>query len=689
MDETYNADKTKEKKEFAKKYKRSPDFCFFCEDDVLNFGRHIIRNHSQEITVQNILALPPKSVERKHLIASLRKKGNFIKNSSNLFKPVHKSYLSHTEDNYASCPFCVGLYSRKLLWKHVKICPENKEKKCSNLIEAQNTYFKNYDINPNLKARVFPHMSANKISFVAKKDPLICAFGARYLNIHREEHQVNVCSRKMRELSKILIEARKVKPNIKDFFELLHPQHFDLIVSCVKVIAKYDSKTDQFLSPTYAMNISRSLKDCCDIAILQTVKRKYNYHNVSAATIEADFTMFKTLLETTWKYEISSQAGSDLSIKTWNKVTIVPLAADIKLFRQYLIDTGNGAEKKLMENSFDLNSFNLLMETVFSRLLLLNRKRVGELQRMKLSTYLHAEHNSKVNYEEFSDAISLSEKVLIRNFKRVVTRGKRGRGVPVLFSIDMQAHIDILIKTRANFLKKDNLYLFCNTKTENPITGYKIVQKHAKLCGAENPSALTSTRLRKHLATLTQIFNMSSNDLEQLATFMGHTIGIHSKSYRLPDDVYQTAKIAKLLMLMETGEAGKYKGMTLEEIQLPMEEEIHSETESVKDILENNDLFQTDIENHDENENTQTDNVRNETSTSNEIERKTKKVLVPWTPMQKEAVTDFFKNHIEMKKPPKRKECEELKKKYDILDNKSWTKIKVFVQNCYTKKVKY
>lgn len=38
-----------------------------------------------------------------------------------------------------------------------------------------------------------------------------------------------------------------------------------------------------------------------------------------------------------------------------------------------------------------------------------------------------------------------------------------------------------------------------------------------------------------------------------------------------------------------------------------------------------------------------------------------------------------------MNKPPKQKECEELKNNFDILDNKPW-KIKVFVQNYYTKK---
>lgn len=102
-----------------------------------------------------------------------------------------------------------------------------------------------------------------------------------------------------------------------------------------------------------------------------------------------------------------------------------------------------------------------------------------------------------------------------------VIRGKRGRGVPVLFSKDMQQHIKLLLETRSNFLDDSNLFLFGNVNTNNSITGYKIIQKHAKLCGAKNSEALTSTKLRKHLATLTQVFNMTNNDIEQLATFMG------------------------------------------------------------------------------------------------------------------------------------------------------------------------
>ncbi|KAK4885650.1 hypothetical protein RN001_001921 [Aquatica leii] len=73
---------------------------------------------------------------------------------------------------------------------------------------------------------------------------------------------------------------------------------------------------------------------------------------------------------------------------------------------------------------------------------------------------------------------------------------------------------------------------------------------------------------------MSQILELSSNDIEQLATFMGHTKDIHNQVYRLPDDVYQTAKIAKLLVLMESGKAGSYKGKSLDEIEIDMEEEV-------------------------------------------------------------------------------------------------------------------
>lgn len=77
---------------------------------------------------------------------------------------------------------------------------------------------------------------------------------------------------------------------------------------------------------------------------------------------------------------------------------------------------------------------------------------------------------------------------------------------------------------------------------------------------------------------------MTESELKQLATFMGHTLSVHKDSYRLPSDVYQTAKISKLLMLMEDGRADK--GEALDDMDLNLDEEVKG------DEIENTEVFE-------------------------------------------------------------------------------------------------
>lgn len=79
---------------------------------------------------------------------------------------------------------------------------------------------------------------------------------------------------------------------------------------------------------------------------------------------------------------------------------------------------------------------------------------------------------------------------------------------------------------------------------------------------------LMSTKLRKHLAIISQILNLDKYDLEQLAIFMGHTEKTHSEYYRLPNDVYQVAKVSKLLLSKSAVLDEKYKGKSLAEIDI-------------------------------------------------------------------------------------------------------------------------
>lgn len=662
--------------------------CYFCETDVQNFARHLKRNHTCEPEVQQIFLKGTKTKERRELLALLKKKGNFIKNSIECVKPVKQAILP--DRPFLPCSNCLGFYRSKFLYRHRKKCLKGKSSKNSQA-EGQNFLVKSIKkIDPRLKNEVFPRMRADKISLEAKNDFLICAFGSRYLKIHREKHFINVTSRKMRELSRILLEFKKNEPTVTNLFEALKPKFYDKLVEATKSVAKYDSNKDLFLSPTYAMNICTSLKQCCDIAIHMVIKTE---PSVETANYEASLKTMINLLQSNWRFDISNRAGNDLNIKKFNKITIVPLASDLKLLKDHLILKAEDALKLLKENSRNVTAYTTLLETIYCRVILLNRRRPGELQRMLLYTYENSEKRNET-YEEFNEVVTEAERILLKNLKRVVIRGKRGRGVPVMFSADTQYHIKELLKVRPNFLKDDNPYLFGKPGFTTPIYGYKIIAKYAAACGAKNPEAITCTRLRKHLATLTQLFNLNESEIEQLSTFMGHTPGVHKSSYRLPDDVYQTAKISKLLILMEKGEAGEHKGKTLDDISVDLEQNLIKNGESSEDDDQKED-------NNEENDNEKhiirkivsyckSKDIQEKKAVEEEaipIPNRKKRILVPWTDEQKKVANFFFANHIKKKKAPKRRECEEFKALYpELFNNKDWLKIKVFTQNVYSKK---
>jgi len=66
-----------------------------------------------------------------------------------------------------------------------------------------------------------------------------------------------------------------------------------------------------------------------------------------------------------------------------------------------------------------------------------------------------------------------------------------------------------------------------------------LIRKFGKESGEKYPENITSTRLRKHVATVTQLLNLTEGDIEQLSTFMGHTKDVHKQFYRLSDNAFQ------------------------------------------------------------------------------------------------------------------------------------------------------
>lgn len=60
------------------------------------------------------------------------------------------------------------------------------------------------------------------------------------------------------------------------------------------------------------------------------LKKQGPYTEVDAGKIEADLKTLIQFIESNWKYDVSTQAATDLNKKMWNKITIVPLANDFE-----------------------------------------------------------------------------------------------------------------------------------------------------------------------------------------------------------------------------------------------------------------------------------------------------------------------------------------------------------------------
>lgn len=160
-----------------------------------------------------------------------------------------------------------------------------------------------------------------------------------------------------------------------------------------------------------------------------------------------------------------------------------------------------------------------------------NRRRTGEVQYLNVQTYLKIYEST--NNEEF--ALTDLENILTNKFKRVVTGGKGTRLVPILFSKKLQKFIDLMLEIcqLIHLIPDTNPYLFANINSKDKwMSGSNILRTISKKFGVKHSDLLTSTRIRKHVATTLQIMHLEDDEMEQIASFIGHTKKTYTKFYK-------------------------------------------------------------------------------------------------------------------------------------------------------------
>lgn len=101
----------------------------------------------------------------------------------------------------------------------------------------------------------------------------------------------------------------------------------------------------------------------------------------------------------------------------------------------------------------------------------------------------------------------------------VISAGKSRKNVDayVLLPPDAKKAVDLLIETRHSegvCVSKTNEFIFARMSAETSLSGHIELQEVAQLCpGLKYPERITSTNLRKYIATVSQVCQMESPNI--------------------------------------------------------------------------------------------------------------------------------------------------------------------------------
>ena len=133
--------------------------------------------------------------------------------------------------------------------------------------------------------------------------------------------------------------------------------------------------------------------------------------------------------------------------------------------------------------------------------------------------------------------------------------GKRKRKVPVILTEDVKAAIIVLNREReaANVCEgNDFIFAINDGKSKHSLRGHDVIKKTCGKVKLQQPNLVTSTNLRKYVASVSQLVGMNKSEMGWLANHLGHDIHIHKEFYRLPQTTLELVVVGNLLLAVLT-----------------------------------------------------------------------------------------------------------------------------------------
>ncbi|KAG1946088.1 hypothetical protein F2P79_013653 [Pimephales promelas] len=683
------------------------NYCYICCKPQSKFARHLKIHETTNMDVARVLALPKCSKERKQMLDKLRNKGNYEHNARVLesgtgsLKLRRKPKNEYKSEDYVPCMYCHAMFLRRDLWRHIRNCLSKPEEVEVDRIEPGRTRVLSLATMSNATMcqpisqgvwKLLTVMKDDEISAAVRSDFCILQLAQSFFNRHGQDPtKYEYIRQKLREAGRLLLILQR-EFTIQTLEDAVRPANFNVLIQAVKKVSGFNGEKHTYQTPSLALKLGHSLQKICDIVHCRALMAEDTEMVRSTQT-------FKKLYSAKWAELISHTALNTLSEAHFNKPSTIPFTEDVQCLHQHLEKVADSASENL-KNTQSAQAYGELSRATLAKVILFNRRRGGEVAKMKLKNFL--ERDTTPLHADVAAGLTKFEKKLCAHFSRVEIRGKRGRKVAVLLSPDMVDALTHLVSRRKECgVPEENVFLFGRPSCLTPYRGQDCLRIYANECGAKKPEFLRSTQLRKHVATLSQVLNLKNHELDQVADFLGHDIRVHREYYRLPEATTQLAKISKLLLAMEKGTLASLQGKTLEQIEIEdnldfsdseQSEDSDAETQTITEMNVDPDLGDssqgmTGIHNHGDGKKHKKRTRREEfdqtvifgAAKTDDARRKVKQM---WSPKEISAVMKHFRNHIARGKLVSKIECEQCKTaEHPALASRSVQNIRDFVRN--------
>ncbi|KAL6254299.1 hypothetical protein P5V15_014345 [Pogonomyrmex californicus] len=493
--------------------------CFYCKKLQSKIARHLETVHYNEEEVKKFAILPKGNFERKKIIETIRRNGNFqfntkraINNGELIICRRPNKKLCKSASNFLPYVKCKEFFSKSSLRHHFRRCTGRNSKHSKSIMVLGRTIVtRTHEVaNKILKTVVFPVLRDDEITRAIRYDQLIILYGNKLCLKYRLQHQHDMIRSRLRLLGRYLVTLRTKSENISDFASLYDPKFYDVAIAAVNSIAGFDENKNIYKTPSVAFNLGTYMKHIGEIFITECIK---NHDPIKMKAAEN----FLKLLRQDYGTSINRTVLETQMQRKRQKKIILPSIENIRKLNDYLMDMQQKAYNNLMKE-YSYRNWLILLETTLISMQLFNQTN-----------------------RDIYKSLSTEGRRLAKKYIRFEIRGKLGRTVPVLLHSDLLKCINVILNFRSDAkVHHENPYLFgipgCDKKRYKYLRACNLMRTFSEACGASMPHTLRGTQLRKHIATKYDLSN-----------HLGHTDKIHKEYYRLPVASRDILQVSKLL----------------------------------------------------------------------------------------------------------------------------------------------